>query len=231
MFSKLIKALLGAAGIIRKDLKFDSAHNAEFLKSLEPGTIILIHKMIPKKTTWNSFWNNFLSGGITGATNSAYNHSLLYVGKTAGAMIRQKIPELLNNRKIPADSQYNEIVEAQGGGVQVDNLQKNLGDDIQMVAYYRPISQSELITILQRIYSNVGKNYGFLDFLSELFPDPSAVNLGDDNGFICSALTTDAWLPIEQVCKKNINPHKATPGDQNDYLEPNLKWQQTRYNW
>ncbi len=219
MFTKLIKALLGAFGIIKKTKKFTTVNNKEFLQSLQPGSVVLTCS------------RGFLQDGIKGATDSYWCHSLLYIGKTAGTMIRNLYPELLGNEKIPMESQYNEIVEAQGGGVQVDNLQKNLGDNVQMVAFYRPISTVDLMKVLKRIYSNVGKNYGFLDFLSELFPDPAKVSLGDDNGFICSALTTDAWSPIETIVKKGIDPHKATPGDQYNYLEPNLKWQMTKYNW
>jgi hypothetical protein len=219
MFTRLFKALLGAFGIIKKDLKFDSSHNAEFLKSLEAGTIILTHS------------KGFLQDGIQGATDSAWCHSLLYVGKTAGAMVRQMFPELLNNKKIPAEAQFNEIVEAQGCGVQVDNLQKDLGDDIQLVAYTRTLTTVELMKVLHRIYSNVGKPYGYLDFLTELFPDPSSVICPSDNGFICSALTTDAYEPVERVAKPDINPHRINPGQQNEYLEPNLTWKKTTWNW
>jgi hypothetical protein len=219
MFTRLFKALLGAFGVIKKDLKFDTSHNSEFLQSLEAGTIVLTHS------------KGFLQDGIQGATDSAWCHSLLYVGKTAGAMVRQMFPDLLTNKKIPKDSQFNEIVEAQGGGVQVDNLQKDLGNDIQLVAYTRKLTTVELMKVLYRIYSNVGKPYGYLDFLTELFPNPSDVMFADGKGFICSALTTDAYEPVEIVAPKGVNPHKVTPGQQNEYLEPNLNWTRVRYNW
>lgn len=219
MFTRIIRGLLGMFGIIKKTLKFDTSHNEEFLKSLEPGTIILTHG------------SGYLRGGIQGATDSAFNHALLYTGKTAGAMARQLFPNLLKNKKIPRESQYHEIVEAQGDGIQVDNLQKNLGDDMQLVAFSRVLTTVELMKVLNRIYSNVGKNYGYLDFVSQLFPDPSAVNLGDDKGFICSALCVDAYAPVEDISLKTVDPQKMTPGQLFELLNKNLNWKKTTYNF
>ena len=191
-------------GFIKKDLKFDASHNSEFMESLSAGTIILTHS------------KGVLQQGIQASTDSAWCHALVYVGKTAGNMVRKMYPELLKNPKIPKESQFNEIVEAQGGGIQVDNLQKNLGDDIQLVGYTRQLTTIELMKVLSRLYSNIGNRYGYLDFISELFPDPSAVNLGDDKGFICSAYCCDGYVPIEDITLIGIKLQKMTPGQLNE---------------
>jgi hypothetical protein len=218
MFTKLIRGLLSAFGIIKKTKKFTTANNTAFMQSLAAGTVILTAARDP----------NFLQKGIQGATDSLWQHALLYVGKTAGSKIRQKFPYLLANPKLSKDSQYHEIVEAQGEGVIVATLENNLGDNQFMVAYTRQLTEDQLETILHRIYSNIGKPYDILEFIGDAFPDGLIQNPG--NLFVCSSLVANAYLPIERIAKKEVDVRKATPKDLNDYLEPNLAWNKTSYN-
>jgi hypothetical protein len=217
MFSTLLRGLMGLFGIIKKTLKFDTAHNDEFKRSLDVCAIILTHTI-----------DSPLSNAIGAASNSAWSHSQLYVGQSWGKMIRTLVPAFLRNPKIPKEALLNEIVEAQGDGIKVSSL--NLGDEkVQMVAYQRKLSFIETVKILTRIYLNVGKPYGYLDFIANAFPDVSIPD--KDPGFICSALTTDAWLPVERIAKPGISIHKINPGQQNDYLSPNLNWRKLTWNW
>jgi len=217
MFSNLIRGLLGAFGIIKKTRKFSTEHNAEFLQSLAAGTVVLTWSRNP----------DFLQGGIQGATNSIIQHALLYVGRSAAEKFRRDHPEICESRrKIPAGAVYHEIVEAQGEGVIVSNLDKNLGDNTQMVAYSRQLTEEELDQILMRVYSCVGTPYDVAEFIGHILPVGNPKNL-----FVCSSLVAHGYQPIEVIVKSGVDYRKATPRDLNDYLAPNLSWQQTRYNW
>jgi hypothetical protein len=223
MFTKLINALLGAFGIIKRYKSFTTKNNNEFMKSLSAGEIIL---------TW-SINANFVQGGIQGATNSIIQHALLYVGKTAGNIIRQIYPDLvLKNLKIPKEAQTHEIIEAEGEGVIVSTLDKNLGDNTQMVAYSRSLSTIELLKVLARIYSCVGRPYDVSEFIGDVLPEGLQDTVPNpDTLFVCSSLVAHAYEPIEHIVLPKCDIRRATPRDLNDYLEPNLDWHQSRYNW
>jgi hypothetical protein len=219
MFTTIIKALLGAFGIIKKTKKYTTENNAEFMRSIDAGAVILTAAINP----------NFIQGGIQGATDSIWQHALLYVGKTAGNMMRQLVPVLTQNPLIPKEALEHEIIEAQGEGVRVGQLDKNLGDDQQMVCYVRPLTTIELIKILTRMYSLVGRPYDDLEFIGDAFPGLPIPNPSDL--FCCASADVYAYLPVETLVKKGIDVARANPRDINDYLEPNLNWKQTRYNW
>jgi hypothetical protein len=222
MFTKLIKALLGAFGIIRRYKTFKTDNNDEFMKSLSAGEIVL---------TW-SINANFVQGGIQGATNSIIQHALLYVGYTAANMIRKMHPALLLNPKIPKEAQTHEIIEAEGEGVIISTLDKNLGNNTQMVSYSRSLSTIELLKVLFRIYNCVGRPYDVMEFIGDVLPEglQDTVN-NPDSLFVCSSLVAHAYEPIEHIVKDKCDIRRATPRDLNDYLEPNLEWHQSRYNW
>lgn len=204
-------------GIIKKTLKFDTAHNGEFKRSLNTCAIILTHTI-----------DSPLGDAIGASTNSAWSHSQLYVGQAWGKTIRALVPAFLLNPKIPKEALLNEIVEAQGDGIKCSSLDLT-NDKVQMAAYQRPLSFIETVKILTRAYLNIGKSYGFLDFIADAFPDLPIPDI--DPGFICSAYTTDAWLPVERIAKPKVDLWKITPGQQNDYLEPNLNFQKLTWNW
>jgi hypothetical protein len=219
MFATFIRALLGAFGIIRKTKKFTTENNVAFMRSLAAGAVICTGARDP----------NFIQGGIQGATNSFWQHTLIYIGKTAGTMLRQLNPAILANPKVPREAVEHEIIEAQGEGIMVSVLDKNLGDNQQMVCYVRPLTTVELVKILTRAYLDVGKPYDFLEFIGDAFPDLPIPNPEDLN--CCASEVVKCYLPVETICKKEVDPRRAAPADVNNYLEPNLKWQQTRYNW
>ena len=223
MFATIIRALLGAIGIIKKTKKFTTENNDAFMKSLRPCSVICLGKI--KQT--------FVDGGIKAATNSFYSHTLLYVGKTAGEMIRRLYPELLANDKIPAEAKIHETVEALAKGISVSTLDKDFSDN-QMVAYIRPITVDEMIKILLRAYSDVGKPYDYTEFVGDAFPSLPIPNPQDLN--CCASGVTKWWMPVERIVKiksegKKIDASRATPAQVNEYLESNLKWEQTKYNW
>ena len=220
-----IRSLLGLLGIIKKTLKFDTSHNNEFKRSISVCAIVLTHTI-----------DSPLGDAIDAATDkgeptdedAAWSHSQIYVGKTWGKIIRSLVPSFLLNPKIPKEPVDNEILEAQGDGIKVSSL--DLGNDkVQMVAYQRPLTFLETVRILTRAYLNVGKPYGYLDFIANAFPDAGIPNV--DPGFICSAYTSDAWLPVERLANQGIELWKENPNQQNDYLKFALKFQKLMWNW
>jgi hypothetical protein len=220
-----IRSLLGFMGIIKKTLKFDTSQNDEFKKSISVCAIILTHTI-----------DSPLDNAIDAATDkgeptdadAAWSHSSLYVGKTWGNIIRKLVPAFLLNPKIPKEALENEIVEAQGDGIKCSSL--DLGNDkVQMVAYQREYTFLETVRMLTRAYLNVGKNYGYLDFIANAFPDAGIPNV--DPGFICSALTTDAHLPVERIALPGVELWKIHPNQQNDFFRFALKFQKLTWNW
>lgn len=215
MFSRLIRAILGGLGIIRKDIKIVVKENPEqdianFLKSLEAGAVVITRSTEP----------NFVQGGIQSVTDSAWQHTLIYIGKTAGEMIRKAQPWLQNNPKIPREAQYHEIIEAQGEGVIVSTL--NPGVKTQMEAYMRPLNLNQLMSILGRAYGTVGLPYDFLEFIGHLVPDGVMPNPADL--FVCSSTVVWDYLPEEKIVKKGIDPARAWPKHVRNYLNGALHW-------
>jgi len=224
MFATFIRALLGAFGLIKKTKKYTTEHNAEFMQSLATCAVIC--------TSLREA--NFVQGGIQGATNSFWGHTLLYIGKTAGEMIRRMFPELLNNPKIPKEAQVHETIEALAEGISVSTLDKNLGDNVQMVAYIRPITADEMVKILLRAYKDVGKPYDYSEFIGDAFPSLPIPNPEDLN--CCASGVTKWWLAVERIVKeksegKKIDERRATPAQVNECLQAKLNWHQTKYNW
>lgn len=219
MFATFIRALLGAFGIIKKTKKFTTEHNEEFMQALVPCAVIC--------TSLREA--NFIQGGIQGATNSFWGHTLIYVGKTAGNMVRQLVPALKLNPLIPDEAQTHETIEALAEGIRVSTLDKNLGDNVQMVGYIRPISTVELIKILTNAYSDVGKPYDYSEFIGDAFPSLPIPNPEDLN--CCASGVTKWWSSVDRIVGKKVDERRATPADVNNFLHSNLKWEQTRYNW
>lgn len=201
MFANLIRGLLGAFGIIKKDLAFKKTEVEDFVKSLLPGTIILTRKRNP----------NFVQGGIQGASNSAWQHALVYFGKSAG---KQGL--------------LHEIVEAQGEGVIVAQLDKNFGDDNQMVAFTFNLDPREFSILKERVYGQVGKPYDYAEFLQHIlpfFPNPEGLT-------VCSSLCTFGMKGMRRLVPKNVKEENASPGDIFNGCHPQVTaCAETRYNW
>jgi len=219
MFATFIRALLGAFGIIKKTKKFTTEHNDEFMQALAPCAVIC--------TSLREA--NFIQGGIQGATNSFWGHTLLYVGKTAGEMIRGMFPELTKNPLIGKEAKTHETIEALAEGIRVSTLDKNLGDNVQMVGYICPITADEMVKILLRAYRDVGKPYDYSEFIGDAFPTLPIPN--PENLNCCASGVTKWWLAVKRIVSKKVDERKATPADVNNFLHSNLKWEQTRYNW
>jgi hypothetical protein len=221
MFTKLINALLGAFGIVKRTKTFTTENNDEFLKSLKSTQIVLTGAYDP----------NFIQGGIQGATNSFWQHAIIYVGITAANMIRKMYPELLSNPKIPKEAITHEIIEASMDGIVVSSLDKYCTDKSQMCGYSREISTVELIKILHRAYSRVGLPYDVGEFAGDALPNGMQDFIPNNkNLFCCASLAAYSWEPVERICKKEVDITRVVPGELNDYLEPNKNWSQTKYN-
>ena len=150
--------------------------------------------------------DGFLPNGIQGATDSFWCHTFVITEKGWCA-------------------------EAEANGIERNRVDKYLLPECQMVAYQTDLTPDQLTRLLNWIRAQIGKPYGYLDFLTQLLPDPSAVS-PDDKGFICSALAACGYAEIGiLIVKSKINPHLASPKDLNDALEPNLKFSMFRFNW
>jgi uncharacterized protein YycO len=151
--------------------------------------------------------DGFISNGIQGAENSFWSHCFGTV-----------------------DDQGS-IIEAEAEGIQKNNIEKYLKPENQIVAYQYFMITDQQKKIVDWAMAQIGKPYGYLEFLEELFPDPSKIS-PKDFGYICSALWACAYRQADiSIIKPEINPRVATPKDINDFLEPNLQWKQYRYNW
>lgn len=123
-------------------------------------------------------------------------------------------------------------VEAEGGGIEHNEIGKYLGDKNQVVAFQFDLTDDQLNKLLTWINAQIGKPYGFLEFVEELTPNPSEQGLPRDWGYICSALWACAFQQIGiSIVPAGVDPRMATPGDVFNGLEPNLSAKMFRYNW
>ena len=229
---KVIRGILGLVGVIRKTKRFTTGGNADFLSTRSAGEVVLIGP-----------GDQALPNGISAAENGFWAHAFLYIGKEAAEMMRQKYPQILKLRKInpitgadegqaiPDQACDGEIVEAEGGGIQIDTIAKYSGG--QMVGFYRTLNQDQLERLLLWFYSQVGKPYGFLTFITELAPDPSAVPMPiKDPGRICSGYDASGFWNVLgwPLARPEIKPDRASPCDLYNGLEPQLFWSRHFYN-
>lgn len=194
-----------------KPLKYRKTDFNNFVKSLSPGAIVLTRERKP----------SFLQRAVEGLTKSSWQHALIYIGDAHAKFIRQKHPEFfrLKENYQPPDSVFeNEIVEANDGGIKSNTLNLYFKKNVQMIAWNKILSQSELEKILRRAYSLLGSPYDLLEYYGHAFfalPD-------DREKYTCSSFVAYCHgLPIK----------KATPAALNRYCMPRLKWQYIKYNW
>jgi len=122
-------------------------------------------------------------------------------------------------------------VEAEGGGIEHNQIDKYLGDTYQIVAFQTDLTDEQLQKLLTWINSQIGKPYGFLEFLEELLPNPEDGPIKDQS-HICSALWACGYQQIGiSIVPKGVDPRLATPGQDYAGLEPNLAFKMFRYNW
>ena len=227
MWTKTIRALLGLLGIVKKTTVFTTKDNAEFLATREPGEVILVGP-----------GNSALSQGIANAEGNPINgqggffsHALIHVGQEWGQKMRKLHPELCKIPGVGNIAAQNEIIEAEGTGIQIDTLAKYTNGNTQLVGFTLSLTDTQLEKLFLWLYQQVGKPYGYLDFITELFPNPSDIPVSDP-GFICSGLcATDYKGQLNiNIVDPRIDSHKADPQDIYDFLEPQLLWGRHFYN-
>jgi len=228
MFKNFILGILGGLGIIQKHLKFKKSQYADFVKGLPPCSVVLTRDRTP----------GFFGGGIQAVTNSAWQHALLYIGKSYGDFIRAKFPHLQKKREIivngnkliiepiPAHAIEHEIVESLLT-VSVQSLDKYNDDDVQMEAWTRPLTQQEMELAVLRAYEMVGMPYDILEIGAHVFPfipNPDKLK-------VCSSLVVHAYKPVERIVRKRVDPDRASPRDLRDYFVGSQAWSARRFNW
>lgn len=226
MFTKLIRGLLGLLGIVKKTEVFTTKDNTEFLATRSPGEIILVGP-----------GNSPLSQGIANAEGNPvdgqggfFSHAALHIGQEWGQKMRQLHPEICNIPGVGNVAAQNEIIEAEGTGIQVDTLAKYTNGNTQLAGFTRNLTDAQLETLFLWAYQQVGKIYGYLTFVTELFPNPSDVPVNDP-GYICSGLVATDYRQLSiNIVKSGIDSRKADPQDIYDCLEPQLLWGRHFYN-
>lgn len=202
IFSKLIRGLLGMLGIIKKTVVYKPSEFSEFVKSLLPGSIIVMGKFKPDP----------FSDGIKAATNSAYSHTVHYTGMNGGG-----------------GGQIHEIVEAIKEGICIRSLDKYNSPDYYMVAFTYDLNPREYEIVKQRIYSRVGEPYDFQGIAHEATPlipdDPN-------RQFCSSLEAYAYMVPtiIKNILPKGILPEEGTPGDIFNTCEKDLSCRMTKFN-
>ena len=232
MFTKPIRALLGLLGILRVEKKWTTANNADFNANREPAELVLVG---PGDSRFSQGIAFSQANDAQGDPGGFWSHLCIHVGEYWARRMRQLLPEILKQRKIepitgrdlgqaiPDEPAEFEIIEAEGGGVQVDTLNKYNG--AQLVGFARPLTDAQIEKLLLWYYQQVGKPYGFVTFLTELFPNPSDIPVNDP-GYICSALGCTGYkmqLGID-ACDPKIDCRKATPQQTYNWLEQLILW-------
>ena len=218
MFTKLIRGILGLLGIMKRSKKFTTVNNAEFMANIEPGEIILVG---PGGAP--------LSNGIATAEDGFWSHALIHIGKDWAQRMRINYPYICGNTKVGRDSTDAEIIEAEGTGIQIDTLHKY--DGAQLVGFSTKLSDAQLEKLFLWLYKQVGRPYGYLTFLTELYPNPSDIPVKDP-GWICSGLCAYDYFSQLGIYLANpkINPAQADPEDLYNGLEPKLLWSRNYLN-
>ena len=123
-------------------------------------------------------------------------------------------------------------IEAEGGGIEHNALDGYLSDTCQMAAFQFQLTPDQQGKLLSWVRGQIGKPYGFLEFLEELLPDPSTEAPIRDQSHICSALWACAFQQIGiSIVPKGVDPRLATPGDVWNGCFSNLQCKAFRFNW
>jgi hypothetical protein len=184
---------MGYFGFFSKTVNFVKTEYAEFVKSLMPGTIVLVRRTDGKGT----------SGMITSATGSLFSHGETYFGLNGG------------NKGIVHETVS---AEADQGRIVVTTLDRFNSDEYQIIAFtFTDLNPREFSIIKNRIYSRVGEKYDYAAGVHVVFPiipdDPKLVN--------CSELIAWAYMHhplIREVVGPGVNWQEAVPGDLFDGL-------------
>lgn len=238
-----LKALLGFFGIVKNKLEYYKTSFKKFAMGMVPGSIGLTCKRV---TGW-------LSGAINAVTGSPVDHAFMYVGESAGNLIRDKYPELLGKRilifqnktydlgRIPEKAKRHEIVES-GLTIEINQLEKYNDESVIMESWARPLTQQDLETVLFNVYLTVGMPYDIKEILSKILPmdNPTMENhpaiIKTENSVyyvsfrVCSSSMARAYAEVERIVLPGIDPEDATPGDLRRYFKSNPKWSKTLFN-
>lgn len=235
----LIVGIAGGLGIIQNNVVFKKTDYNVFTRGISPGSVINTSAVKP----------GFFSGGIRAVTGMPWDHSLMYVGQSAGNMIRAKYPDLLGERvavfqgkeiklkSIPPKAILHEIVES-GQHVQIKTLDDYNSDRTCMEAWSRPYTQQQLESILLNLYmmydmpydiGEVGSHIGILPN-STIKNSPIVIKTEKHVCMVslrvCSSLMTYALKDIENI----PNAEKMSPGNLHKYFVKIPRWSRVLFN-
>lgn len=170
---RLIRALLGALRIVKRDLCFIDSNTEGFLSTLKNKIFIVITR---------SRTPNFIQGGIEGATNFPWHHAAF--GYTA----------ILENIR---------VIEAEANGIENNYFDKYLNDDTQMSVFCIELSDFDKIEVMKRAFNSVGHKYDYDGFIRFIIPDwPGILNGDDPKAEFCSALVVSIFKNILKLPPK-----------------------------
>jgi hypothetical protein len=197
---------MGYFGFFSKTVNFVKTEYAKFVKTLMPGTIVLVRRTDGKG----------ISGMITSATGALFSHGETYFGLNGGQ-------NGVVHETVSADGEVGKII--------VTSLDRYGNDEYQMMAFtFTDLTPREFSILKNRVYSRVGEKYDYaaaFHVVAPLVPDdPKLVN--------CSELIAWAYMYhplIREVVGPGVNWQEAVPGDLFDGLINNHKVKIATFNF
>jgi len=233
------RGLLGGFGAIQNKVEFVKTDYAVFVRDLAPGSPVLTSAVEP----------GFFARGIRAVTGMPWDHTLNYVGRSAGQAIRERFPELLAPRfaifqgkscqlkAIPPEAVLHEIVES-GPTVEINSLDKYNTDKTCLEAWSRPYTQQQLESFLFNLYLMVGMPYdvgeigAHVGILPNTTENNSLIQIQTNAGLyavsirVCSSLTTHALDEVEKI----PNGEQISPGGLHKYFMKTPIWSRRLFN-
>jgi hypothetical protein len=197
---RILLALFGIFGIVKKELKYKKTDQEKFLQELTKCSILLTRKR-DKSISEIGFWKwlgAFFSRAIQAVTNSTWDHSFLYLGK-------------IKDKHIIIESQ--EIIRK-------DNLDKYLNDEVQLKAWSRPLTAAEQKQIILEAEKWEGSFYDIFEIVHHLLDTPHPHGL-----VVCSSYMREAYKNVEV-----LNGESPSPGDLDRYFILEPPWSAKRNN-
>lgn len=234
-----VVGLAGGLGIIQNNVTFKKTDYSLFVRDLPAGSVINTSAKSP----------GFFAGGIRAVTGMPWDHSLMYVGQSAGNMIREKYPELIGKRTIhyqgkkfefkpiPEKAALHEIVES-GLHIEVNGLDKYNTDKTSLEAWSRPYTQQQLEMVLFDLYLVIGMPYDISEILWHigLSTNPTEkthpVIVKTEKGeytvsfTVCSSTMAYALHRIEDIPKGE----GISPGGLHKYFVKTPQWSRRLFN-
>ncbi len=223
ILDRAIDTAAGSLGIVKREMKFDTTNNQNFIDALQYPSVIC---------QWPSPGaGNFISGGIQGGTNSRVTHILINSGIEGPAKVREKFPELVSrkNTPVPAEIYPREMVEFTYPVARVWTMDEYLNEKTQQIAFILPdYMRDHIADILHYAYRKNGMPYDTGEIGNHLFEGITNV----DSMNVCSSGAAVSFaLACFNICQPGLSAHGCTPGSVYNFLYPRQEFAIQKYNY